>query len=60
MPQYSATLDQGTTSTYFMVVRQMCSSPGEAKNTCGAGCFMLLNTGHQIVSSKTGPSTTVG
>ncbi len=39
---------------------QTCFSPGEAKNTYGTGCFMLLNTGHQIVPSKCGLLTTVG
>ncbi len=32
---------------------------GEAKNTYGTGCFMLLNTGNQIVPSKSGLLTTV-
>lgn len=39
---------------------QTCFSPGEAKNTYGTGCFMLLNTGEQIVPSKRGLLTTVG
>jgi glycerol kinase len=39
---------------------QTCFAPGEAKNTYGTGCFMLLNTGHQIVPSKSGLLTTVG
>jgi len=39
---------------------QTCFSPGEAKNTYGTGCFMLLNTGNQIVPSKSGLLTTVG
>src|SRR5512136_493789 len=39
---------------------QTCFSPGEAKNTYGTGCFMLLNTGKQIVPSKSGLLTTVG
>jgi len=39
---------------------QTCFSPGEAKNTYGTGCFMLLNTGEQIVPSKSGLLTTVG
>ena len=32
---------------------------GEAKNTYGTGCFMILNTGAEIVSSKNGLLTTV-
>jgi glycerol kinase len=39
---------------------QTCFHPGEAKNTYGTGCFMLLNTGEQIVPSKSGLLTTVG
>lgn len=39
---------------------QTCFSPGEAKNTYGTGCFMLLNIGNQIVPSKSGLLTTVG
>jgi glycerol kinase len=38
---------------------QTCFSPGEAKNTYGTGCFMLLNTGTHIVPSKSGLLTTV-
>lgn len=39
---------------------QTCFSPGEAKNTYGTGCFMLLNTGTQIVPSESGLLTTLG
>ncbi len=39
---------------------QTCYSPGEAKNTYGTGCFMLLNTGHRPVPSKSGLLTTLG
>ena len=42
------------------LVGQTCFSPGEAKNTYGTGCFMLLNTGTQIVPSKSGLLTTLG
>lgn len=38
---------------------QTCFSCGEAKNTYGTGCFMLLNTGESIVPSKSGLLTTV-
>ncbi|UCD98456.1 MAG: glycerol kinase GlpK [Chloroflexota bacterium] len=41
------------------LVGQACFSPGEAKNTYGTGCFMLLNTGKEIVHSKSGLLTTV-
>ena len=39
---------------------QTCFAPGEAKNTYGTGCFMLLNTGTAPVASKAGLLTTVG
>ncbi len=39
---------------------QTCFSPGEAKNTYGTGCFMLLNTGVTAVPSKSGLLTTLG
>jgi glycerol kinase len=39
---------------------QTCFAPGEAKNTYGTGCFMLLNTGTEPVVSKSGLLTTVG
>ena len=41
-------------------VGQTCFAPGQAKNTYGTGCFMLLNTGNQIVHSDNGLLTTVG
>ncbi len=39
---------------------QACYAAGEAKNTYGTGCFMLLNTGLKPVPSKSGLLTTVG
>lgn len=39
---------------------QACYDAGEAKNTYGTGCFMLMNTGHQPVPSQSGLLTTVG
>lgn len=39
---------------------QACFEAGEAKNTYGTGCFMLLNTGEQIVESHNRLLTTVG
>jgi glycerol kinase len=39
---------------------QTCFSVGEAKNTYGTGNFMLLNTGNELVPSKSGLLTTVG
>ncbi|WP_141576525.1 glycerol kinase GlpK [Actinomadura sp. WMMA1423] len=40
-------------------VGQVCFSPGEAKNTYGTGNFLLLNTGEELVRSKSGLLTTV-
>src|SRR6185436_8347338 len=41
------------------LVGQACFEPGEAKNTYGTGCFMLLNTGMSPVPSTAGLITTV-
>jgi len=40
-------------------VGQTCFAPGEAKNTYGTGCFMIMNTGTEIVPSKSGLLTTL-
>lgn len=39
---------------------QACFAPGEAKNTYGTGCFMLMNTGHQPRRSQNNLLTTIG
>ena len=39
---------------------QAAYDPGNAKNTYGTGCFMLLNTGTKPVQSKNGLLTTLG
>jgi glycerol kinase len=39
---------------------QTCFSAGEAKNTYGTGCFMLMNMGEIPVPSKSGLLTTLG
>ncbi|HEY2118018.1 MAG TPA: glycerol kinase GlpK [Candidatus Acidoferrum sp.] len=39
---------------------QTCFSPGEAKNTYGTGCFLLMNTGERAVDSTCGLLTTLG
>ena len=39
---------------------QTCFRPGEAKNTYGTGCFLLMNTGNRKVPSTHGLLTTVG
>jgi glycerol kinase len=41
------------------LVGQACFNPGEAKNTYGTGCFMLMNVGQKPVASKCGLLTTV-
>jgi glycerol kinase len=41
------------------LVGQTCFGVGEAKNTYGTGCFMLLNTGPQAVRSRSGLLTTL-
>ena len=38
---------------------QMCTQPGMVKNTYGTGCFMLMNTGEQPVTSNYNLLTTV-
>jgi glycerol kinase len=41
------------------LVGQACFKPGEAKNTYGTGCFMLMNTGEKVVLSNFGLLTTL-
>lgn len=41
------------------MVGQVCLAAGEAKNTYGTGNFLLLNTGEELVRSKSGLLTTV-
>ena len=41
------------------LVGQTCFNPGEAKNTYGTGCFMLLNTGNRMIYSSRGLLTTL-
>lgn len=38
---------------------QACFNPGMAKNTYGTGCFMLMNTGQNLINSEQGLLTTV-
>ena len=38
---------------------QCCFTPGDAKNTYGTGCFLLMNTGDKAVTSKNGLLTTI-
>ena len=39
---------------------QACFEKGSVKNTYGTGCFLLMNTGEQIVRSSTGLVSSVG
>jgi glycerol kinase len=41
------------------LVGQTCFQPGEAKNTYGTGCFLLMNVGTKAIASKHGLLTTV-
>ena len=38
---------------------QACFAPGEAKNTYGTGCFLLMNTGDQLCRSENGLLSTI-
>jgi len=38
---------------------QCCFQPGDAKNTYGTGCFLLMNTGERAVKSRNGLITTI-
>ena len=38
---------------------QACFEPGQAKNTYGTGCFLLMHTGHEACASEHGLVTTV-
>ncbi len=42
------------------LVGQTCFDPGQAKNTYGTGCFLLMNTGTSKVDSRCGLLTTLG
>lgn len=38
---------------------QCCFMQGEVKNTYGTGCFLLMNTGDEVIESKNGLLTTI-
>jgi len=38
---------------------QLCTQPGMVKNTYGTGCFMLMNTGENAITSKNNLLTTI-
>ncbi len=54
LPVHSAIGDQQSA-----LFGQGCFNKGEAKNTYGTGCFMLMNTGSEIKSSSNGLLTTI-
>jgi glycerol kinase len=41
------------------LVGHACFHPGEAKNTYGTGCFLLMNTGERAIASRHGLLTTL-
>jgi glycerol kinase len=41
------------------LVGQTCFAPGQAKNTYGTGCFLLMHTGHEPIKSEHGLITTL-
>lgn len=55
IPPISAILGDQQAATFG----QACFEKGQVKNTYGTGCFMLMNTGEEIVYSKNGLLTTV-
>ena len=38
---------------------QCCFQPGQVKNTYGTGCFLLMNTGQEAITSRSGLLTTI-
>lgn len=38
---------------------QCCTNPGQAKNTYGTGCFLLMHTGHEAIRSRNNLVTTI-
>ncbi len=38
---------------------QMCTEPGTVKNTYGTGCFLLMNTGEEPITSRNNLLTTI-
>lgn len=38
---------------------QCCFSPGQVKNTYGTGCFLLMHTGEEAITSRHGLLTTI-
>ena len=51
--------DTGQASQQSALFGQTCFQAGEAKNTYGTGCFLLMNTGEKPVFSNNGLVTTI-
>lgn len=54
VPVYSLVGDQQSA-----LYGQLCHNPGEAKNTYGTGCFVVMNLGDKFLQSKNGLITTL-
>ncbi|HRP69628.1 MAG TPA: glycerol kinase GlpK [Turneriella sp.] len=54
IPVYSMIGDQQSA-----LYGQLCHNPGEAKNTYGTGCFVVMNLGDKFLQSKNGLITTL-
>lgn len=54
VPVYSLIGDQQSA-----LYGQLCHNPGEAKNTYGTGCFVVMNLGDKFLESKNGLITTL-
>jgi len=54
IPVYSMIGDQQSA-----LYGQLCHNPGEAKNTYGTGCFVVMNLGNNFLESKNGLITTL-
>lgn len=54
IPVYSLIGDQQSA-----LYGQLCHNPGEAKNTYGTGCFVVMNLGDKFLESKNGLITTL-
>jgi glycerol kinase len=60
LPLQGMTISGDLGDQHAALFGQTCFNAGEAKNTYGTGCFMLLNTGEKPVPSKAGLLTTMG
>ena len=60
VPLYGIPVSGDLGDQHAALFGQTCFNPGEAKNTYGTGCFMLMNTGEKPVQSRSGLLTTLG